>query len=139
MSCRRRARRVLDWWASALDREARPRPDIERQRDVPADPRLGWKRNSRRTPGSAAAAYWLAAAARAQGDLQAAWDAAEAGWVRAPLTAERGAALRADVDRLVVRAIVPERRAGADGAASGDAAARSGSSSRSAWKPLNPQ
>ena len=42
-------------------------------------------------PGSATAAYWLAAAARAQGDLQAAWDAAEAGWVRASLATDRGA------------------------------------------------
>ena len=60
-------------------------------------------------PGSAAAAYWLAAAARAQGDLQAAWDAVEAGWVRASLAADRGAALRADLDRLMLVAIVPER------------------------------
>ena len=58
---------------------------------------------------SAAAAYWMAAAAHAQGDLQAAWDAAQAGWVRAPLTSDRGEALRADLDRLVLRAIVPDR------------------------------
>ena len=63
-------------------------------------------------PGSGAAAYWLAAAARAQGDLQAAWDAALAGWVRATLTVDRGAALRADLDRLVLRAIVPDRAKG---------------------------
>jgi hypothetical protein len=60
-------------------------------------------------PGSGAAAYWLAAAARAQGDLQAAWDAALAGWVRAPLAPDRGAQLRGDLDRLVTSAIVPER------------------------------
>ena len=45
----------------------------------------------------------------AQGDLQAAWDAAEAGWVRASLATDRGAALRADLDRLMLVAIVPER------------------------------
>jgi hypothetical protein len=60
-------------------------------------------------PGSAAAAYWIAAAARAQGDLQAAWDAAQAGWVRARLASDKGVALRADLDRLVIRAIVPDR------------------------------
>ena len=60
-------------------------------------------------PGSGAAAYWIAAAARAQGDLQAAWDAAQAGWVRARLASDKGAALRADLDRLVLRAIVPDR------------------------------
>ena len=60
-------------------------------------------------PGSAAAAYWRAAAARGQGDLQGAWDAAEAGWVRAALAVDHGVALRGDLDRLVLRGIVPDR------------------------------
>jgi hypothetical protein len=100
--------RVLDWWASARDREARPRSDLERQavyqriRDRMSEELAGH-------PGSASAAYWLSAAARGQGDLQAAWDAAEAGWVRAGLAADRGEALRADLDRLVLRGIVPDR------------------------------
>ena len=34
-----------------------------------------------------------------------------AGWVRAALVDDRGAALRADLDRLVVQAIIPERAA----------------------------
>jgi hypothetical protein len=100
--------RVLDWWATAVDRDTRPRPEIDRQ--------IVYQRMRARLdeelaiyPGSSAAAYWLAASARGQGDLQGAWDAAQAGWVRAPLTADRGAELRADLDRLVTRAIVPER------------------------------
>src|SRR5260370_7673894 len=60
-------------------------------------------------PMSGTAAYWLAAAAQAEGDLQAAWSAAEAGWVRAPLATDRGVELRADLDRLVLRALVPDR------------------------------
>lgn len=100
--------RVLDWWASAIDREARPRPDIERQ-PMYLRIRARMEEELAAHSGSAAAAYWLAAAARAQGDMQAAWNAAEAAWVRAPLMPEGGAALRDDVDRLVVRAIVPER------------------------------
>ena len=100
--------RVLDWWASALDRDARPRSDLERQgvyqriRDRMSDELAGH-------PGSAAAAYWRAAAARGQGDLQGAWDAAEAGWVRAALAVDHGVALRGDLDRLVLRGIVPDR------------------------------
>jgi hypothetical protein len=100
--------RALDWWATAVDRDARPRPDLDRQsmyqrvRDQMRD-ELGAH------PWSATAAYWLAAAAGAQGDSQAAWEAAQAGWVRAPLAPDHGAALRADLDRLVLRAIVPER------------------------------
>jgi hypothetical protein len=100
--------RVLDWWASAVDRDARPRTEIERQglyqkvRDRMAD-------ELATNPASAAAVYWAAAAARGQGDLQAAWDAAQAGWVRAPLTPDQGMSLRTDLDNLVQRAIIPER------------------------------
>lgn len=99
---------VLDWWATAIDRDARPRPEIDRQ-VVYQRMRSRLDEELARHPGSGAAAYWAAAAARAQGDFQAAWDAAQAGWVRAALAPDHGAALRADLDRLVVRAIIPER------------------------------
>jgi hypothetical protein len=100
--------RVLDWWASALDRDAKPRPEMDRQ-GVYQRIRARMDDELSVHAGSATAAYWLAAAARAQGDLQAAWDAAAAAWVRAPLMPDRGVALRADLDRLVLRAIVPDR------------------------------
>lgn len=100
--------RVLDWWANALDRVAQPRQDTERQEIYDRV----WKRMRTELaahPGSATAAYWLAAAARGRGDLQAAWEAAEAGWARAPLASDRGESLRADLDRLMLRGILPER------------------------------
>jgi hypothetical protein len=100
--------RVVDWWATALDRDARPRSDLERQR-IYQHIRDRMYDELGRYPGNAAAAYWLAAAARGQGDLQAAWDAAQAGWVRAALASDRGVELRADLDRLVLRGIVPDR------------------------------
>jgi len=100
--------RVLDWWASALDRDAKPRPEIDRQ-GVYQRIRSRMEDELSARPVSGTAAYWLAAAARAQGDVQAAWDAAIAAWVRAPLTSDRGVTLRADIDRLVLRAIVPDR------------------------------
>ena len=100
--------RVLDWWASALDRDARPRPDIERQ-TVYQRVRARMAEELAANPASGTAPYWMAAAARAQGDLQAAWDAAQAAWVRASLTPNRGAALLKDLDELVLKAIVPER------------------------------
>jgi hypothetical protein len=100
--------RVLDWWATSLDREARPRPEMERQ-GVYQRIRARMDDELAVHTASGTAAYWLAAAARAQGDVQAAWDAALAGWVRAPLMPDRGAVLRADLDRLVLRAIVPDR------------------------------
>jgi hypothetical protein len=100
--------RVLDWWASALDRDAKPRPEIDRQ-GVYQRIRSRMDEELSMRPVSGTAAYWLAAAARAQGDVQAAWDAAIAAWVRAPLTSDRGVTLRADIDRLVLRAIIPDR------------------------------
>jgi len=101
--------RVLDWWASALDREAKPRPDMDRQ-SVYQRIRSRMEEELALHPTSGTAAYWLAAAARAQGDHQSAWDSAQAGWVRSALAGgDRGAALRADLDRLVVRGIVPDR------------------------------
>lgn len=102
--------RVLDWWASSLDRLAQTRPVPER---IPIYDRVidRMEREIARDAGSTPAGYWLAAAARGGGNLDRAWGAAMAGWVRASLARDRGAMLRADLDRLVVQAIVPERAA----------------------------
>jgi hypothetical protein len=100
--------RVLDWWASASDRECRPRADVDRQSTYERI-HARMEKEIAAYPGSTTAAYWLAASAAGKGDSQAAWDAAEAGWARAPLTTDGGMVLRADLDRLVLRAIVPER------------------------------
>ena len=100
--------RVIDWWATAIDRDTRPRPEMDRPA-VYQLLRAKLEQELASHPGSGAAAYWLAAAARAQGDLQGAWDAAEAGWVRAPLMADHGVQLRADLDRLMQRLIIPDR------------------------------
>jgi hypothetical protein len=100
--------RVLDWWASALDHEARPRSDIDRQ---PIYQRIRDRMRVElgRKPASSVASYWLSAAAAGQGDHQTAWDSAMAGWVRAPLADDHGTALRSELDRLVLRQIVPQR------------------------------
>jgi hypothetical protein len=62
-----------------------------------------------RSPGSAAAAYWLVVGTRGAGDVIDAWDAAIAGWVRARLAGARSATLRADLDKLVLEGIIPDR------------------------------
>lgn len=99
---------LLDWWATALDRHAQSRPLPERG---PVYDRILERMDAElaREPGTGAAAYWMAVAARAKGDIDRAWDLARAGWVRAQLTPDRGAALRPDLDRLVRDAIIPER------------------------------
>ncbi len=99
--------RVLDWWATSMDLHAQVTP-VHRfelyQRIV--DRMQG---ELRERPTSVAAAYWLPAAARSMGDLDRAWTAAVAGWLRARVLPAHGAALRADLDRLVQTAIIPER------------------------------
>jgi hypothetical protein len=100
--------RLLDWWASAIDRDARPRPAPDRVR-LYESVRDRMQLELSINPSSPVAAYWMAAAAAGQGDWQLAWDEAQAAWVRAPLASDRGAMLRPDLDRLMRRAIAPER------------------------------
>jgi hypothetical protein len=100
--------RVLDWWASAIDRQARMRPEAERPA-LYARIVSRMEEELRRDTASAVASYWLVAGARGSGDLERAWDAAFASWARASLTGDRRVALRADLDQIVTQAIIPER------------------------------
>jgi hypothetical protein len=99
--------RLLDWWASALDREAQSRPHDRRE---PVFRRIAQRMEHElaERPTSAPASYWLAVATRGAGDLERSWDAAVAGWVRATLDPDTADALRADIDRLVTQALIPE-------------------------------
>jgi hypothetical protein len=99
--------RVLDWWASALDREAQASPASRDRLYARVFDRM--ERALAEDPGSVAANYWLVASARAIGDLDRAWQAAMAAWVRSALSGDRGATLRADLDRLVLTSVIPER------------------------------
>ena len=100
--------RALDWWATALDRQAQAQPPSERGMVYY---RIAERMEGelRRDSASVPANYWLAAAARAAGDLYRAWSAASAAWIRATLAPDRGATLRADLDKLVTQAIIPDK------------------------------
>jgi len=100
--------RLLDWWATAIDRLALTRPRDQRE-PVYAQIVTRMEKEIAADPASAPAAYWVAAAARGAGNLDRAWNAAMAGWVTAPLGRDHGAALRADLDRLMVQGIIPDR------------------------------
>jgi hypothetical protein len=102
--------RVLDWWATALDRQAVIRPPAARRSLYD---RIVTRMTDEiaRDAGSTPAGYWLAAATRGTGDLEGAMNEATAAWVRGALTRDRGVALRADLDRLMVQGILPERAA----------------------------
>jgi hypothetical protein len=101
---------VLEWWAASLDHHAQLAPNVERlarYRRLLA--RL--EQEAARGPASPVVIYWLAAAARGVDDPDRAWALVIAGWIQAPLVAPgpRGAALRTDLDRLMVEAVIPER------------------------------
>jgi len=99
---------MLDWWGSAVERHADAlvkdlrRSALERLRDR-------MSAELARNPGSAPAAYWVVVGTRGAGDPKAAWDAAIAGWVRARLAGGGSASLRADLDKLVLEGIIPDR------------------------------
>lgn len=115
---------LADWWATAMDRHAQTRPPEERAGIyLQVEERLA--RHLVEFPDSSAALYWSAAAALARGDLELAWDRALVAWVQGPATPDHGETLRADLDRLVVRALVPERVRRLPGASGGQDAANS--------------
>ena len=100
--------RVIDWWASALDAEARTHAVAAR---APYYRRVVEKmeREHGKDAGLSVASYWLAAGALGMGDVTRAWQAAVAGWVRASFSPDRAALTRADLDRLKIDAIIPDR------------------------------
>jgi hypothetical protein len=99
--------KVLDWWASALERHAQTSSGERDRIFTRVYDRMDAE--LKRDPGSVAANYWLVASARALGELDRAWNASMAGWVRASMAGSRGDALRTDIDRLVLTGIIPDR------------------------------
>lgn len=99
---------MLEWWGSAIERYADP---LGREARMAAFVRLRSRmaRELARHPNSAAAAYFLVVGIRGAGDPGEAWEAAIAGWVRARLAGARSAQLRADLDKLVLEGIIPDR------------------------------
>jgi hypothetical protein len=100
--------RLLEWWAGAMDREAQMARGAARD-EIFGRLRDRMARELEKEPASPVAAYWLAAGARGAGDMDRAWDAAVAGWLRARLAGGRSRALSNDLDRLVRESIIPAR------------------------------
>jgi hypothetical protein len=97
---------LLEWWADSLDRYASGGPSRE---SAYARMLHRMEEEVRRDARSMAASYWLVVAVRGVGDLDRAWDAAIAAWVKAPHTNPRAVEMRADLDRYVNQIIIPER------------------------------
>jgi len=126
-----RRERLLDWWATALDRQAQGAAEpVARSLQTRIVRRMEDELHG--DSGATVASYWLAAAARASGDIERAWDAAIAGWVRISQVGPRTSGTRGELDALVTRAIIPDR-ARLISPASPDAAA---ANMRSQWEAL---
>jgi len=99
---------LLDWWATALDRDAQTRPYDRRP---PIYERIGERmdRELRDDPANGVANYWQVVAQRGSGDLDRAWSSAIAAWVRSTLNPMTMAQLRGDLDRVMEQALIPER------------------------------
>jgi len=99
---------LLDWWATALDREAQSRP-VEHRAGVFERISARMEVELSQDPANPVANYWRAVAARGMGDIDGAWHSAVAAWVRSTLSPESAQDLRADLDRLMTQALIPER------------------------------
>jgi hypothetical protein len=99
---------LLEWWASAVDRQSVSAPRLER---VAMFERVATRMTAEiaKNPASATASYWMVVALRAAGETTRAWDAAVAGWARARLMGDRTAEFRSDVNRLMHEGIIPDR------------------------------
>jgi hypothetical protein len=99
---------LLDWWATALDRDAQLRAADRR---TPVYARIGERmdRELHANPSNAVASYWRVIAARGMGDFDFAWSAAISAWVRSTLDPTSTEELRIDLDRVVNQALIPER------------------------------
>jgi tetratricopeptide (TPR) repeat protein len=99
--------KLLEWWGAAMAQLADAATAEVRKHSyemMAADARLELERN----PLSAPATYWTVVALRGTGDLDGAWSAALAGWVRAGGQPD-GQQLRADLDTFVTLTLIPER------------------------------
>jgi hypothetical protein len=102
------AEAMLEWWGSAIEREAGA---LQREPRIAAFARLADRMHDELSqhPDSAAATYWEVVGLRGAGEPDRAWDAAVAGWVRARLAGDRSPSLRADLDRVVLQGVIPDR------------------------------
>lgn len=99
---------MLEWWGSAVERQA---VGMGREARAELFERVAsWSlRAMTRDPQSASAAYWYVVALRGESEPQAAWDAAVAAWARARMMGDRAATLRADLDKVVLEGVLPDR------------------------------
>jgi len=100
--------RVFDWWAASLDRHARSSDASARDLAYARLRDRSLIERARRAS-AVSVSYWLVVALRSLGELDRAWAVARTAWITAALDDDQGPPLRADLDRLVNEALIPER------------------------------
>jgi hypothetical protein len=99
--------KLIEWWAGATSRLAESLSGtarVDKYRELLTMMELELERD----PLSRSATFWISVASRGVGDVDRAWNTAVAGWIRAGGLAG-GEQLRADIERLVLQTIIPER------------------------------
>jgi hypothetical protein len=99
--------KLLEWLGTSMSRLAETltaEPRKQAYQKLRAHVRLELERN----PLSRSALYWTAVSERGAGDLDSAWAAAVAAWIRTGGDPERQQ-LRSDVERFVTQTLIPER------------------------------
>ncbi len=99
--------KLLEWWAATLSRVAEALTGGARK-DAYSSMQSAVVDELDANPLSRPATYWLVVARRGAGDLDGAWNAAVAGWIRAGSQPE-SKQLRDDLDRFVTQTLIPER------------------------------
>jgi hypothetical protein len=99
--------KLLEWWAATLSRVAEALTGPARKEAYVA--MLSAVREELdRNPLSRPATYWSVVARRGTGDVDGAWNAAVAGWIRAGSQPD-SKEFRTDLDRFVTQTLIPER------------------------------
>ena len=99
--------KLLEWWGGTLSRLAESLSGDARKQAYErfrSDVSLELERN----PLSAPATYWLVVSSRGAGDLDGAWNAAVAGWIRAGAHQD-SRQLRSELEVFVMQTLIPER------------------------------
>jgi hypothetical protein len=99
--------KLLEWWAATLWRVADALSGPARK-DAYLAMQSAVRDELDRNPLSCPATYWAVVARRGVGDLDGAWNAAVAGWIRAGGQPE-STNFRVDLDRFVTQTLIPER------------------------------
>jgi hypothetical protein len=99
--------KLVEWWASTAARVAESQTGNARKEAYVAM-LSGVRSELQRNPLSWPASYWLVVAARGAGDLDTAWNAAVASWIRAA-SQQEGQQHRDDLERFVTQTLIPER------------------------------